>query len=609
MSKSKQLRTQSGDQVKILSEHNLPLEDILKSNRHISPEDEKVFFEPSLDDLHDPFLMPDMELAVKRILEAREKKERVVVFGDYDVDGVSSTAILYKFFREIGIECSYRLPHRVHDGYGLKKYFFDELAEKQVKLVVTVDCGTRDIEVIEYAKSLGIDVIVTDHHAVPERIPEWIPILNPKRTDSKYPFPSLAGAGVAFKLIHWLILSTEWTTQKLQDYIDLASLGTVADCMPLVGENRTITVLGLRQMKESKTSALRKYIENLDKEVEWDADIIGFQIWPRINAAGRMDSPLKALHWLLAEEEKVDAWLEEIESLNMARQEKVKFFTEDALSSVDTDAPVLFYLHEQLEHGLVGLVAGKLTEQYGKPAIVLCPHHSVKSEEWTTNGEVKKREYEKEATFRHSEWSEVQWRTYNASGQLDSSQTQNDKNPELVASCRSPEWCHLVELLDACKDFFVRYGGHRQAAGFTIEAEKLADFQRVITEKFSEKYGNAENLPKKTINVECTINPESLHLKTLKTIDRFRPFGIGNPKPLFLLQDVTITECRTIGSEWSHLSLRFSENPEVKLLYWKWAENKSSLEVGNIVSLVIELDRNEWNGKVSVQGVVRELLL
>ncbi len=244
MTKSKTLTAQDGQNIKILfTEDYGDIGDVLEKNRNIEDEN---FFSPSLAGLHDPYLMPDMERAVARIMEARERHERVVIFGDYDVDGVSSTAILFRFFREIGIEVSYRLPHRVHDGYGLKSYFFDELASKNVKLVVTVDCGTRDIEPIRHAKSLGIDVIVTDHHAVPEVIPdEVIAIVNPKRKDSIYPFPNLAGAGVAFKLLHALVIAIENEKQKnggsgdeieniLTRYIDLASLGTVADCMPLI---------------------------------------------------------------------------------------------------------------------------------------------------------------------------------------------------------------------------------------------------------------------------------------------------------------------------------------------------------------------------------------
>ena len=200
---SKNMYTLSGNQLHILSESIENLEKTLRKNRKITPENEEIFFSPTIEHLHDPFLLPDMEKAVKRILEARERQERIVIFGDYDVDGVSSTAILVRFLADIGCLISYRLPHRVHDGYGLKSYFFDELATKDVKLVITVDCGTRDIEPIRHAHSLGIDVIVTDHHAVPDTIPEEvIAIINPKRQDSEYPFRDLAGAGVAFKLLH-----------------------------------------------------------------------------------------------------------------------------------------------------------------------------------------------------------------------------------------------------------------------------------------------------------------------------------------------------------------------------------------------------------------------
>lgn len=212
-----------------------------------------------------------------------------------------------------------------------------------------------------------------------------------------------------------------------------------------------------------------------------------------------MDSPLKALQWLLADESRVDGWLQEIESLNSRRQEVVKEFTKKALEKVDTTAPVLFYLDNELEHGLIGLVAGRLTEEYARPTIVLCPHES---------GDPKKSSF--------------------------------------VASCRSPHWCNLVELLDECKEFFVRYGGHRQAAGFTIEPEKFDAFQQALRDKFTEKYGALETLPKKTIEIDTVLDPQDLTQETLEIIDQFRPFGIGNPRPLFLLENVTITESRAL---------------------------------------------------------------
>lgn len=588
MTKSKALTTLDGQIIDILHADNYTfLEIVLKNNRNIT---DLKFFDPSLSDLHDPYLMPDMEKAVERIIEAKNKKERVIIFGDYDVDGVSSTAILVRFFREIGIEVSFRLPHRVHDGYGLKNYFFTELAEKNVSLVITVDCGTRDIEPIRYAKTLGIDVIVTDHHAVPEIIPEEvIALLNPKRKDSLYPFPSLAGAGVAFKLLHGILQkiseNKENENEVLMKYIDFASLGTVADCMPLIGENRTITALWLKQMKKSESSALRKYIENLDKEPDGDADIIGFQIGPRINAAGRMDSPLKALHWLLATEDRVDDWLLEVENLNAKRQEEVKKYTEDALMNVDTSLPILFYTHDQIEHGLIGLVAGRLTEAYGKPAIVLCKQHEPKARA------IPNREYEKNIENIPKE----------------------ELHSFLVASCRSPEWCNLVELLDTCKEYFARYGWHRQAAGFTIEQSRLEEFKSTIEERFSERY-DRNNLPKKTLKVECILQPQDASITTLNLIDRFRPFGIGNMKPLFLLENLTIKEVRILWKEANHLSIIFLEIPNIKCLLWNFHEifEKGAWKIptpGDIISPIASLDRNIWNGRESVQIMIKNILL
>lgn len=211
----------------------------------------------NLDDLYDPYLLADMDKAVLRIKTAKANNERVIIFGDYDVDGVTSTSILMHFFKKIGMQISYRLPHRIHDGYGLKPYFIDEAKKLGVSLIITVDCGTRDIEIIEYAKTLGVDVIVTDHHAVPERIPEAaVAIINPKRTDCPYPFKHLAGAGVAFKLMMALareyIPEAEYKTY-LRESIDLAAIGTVADCMSLIGENRIIVQEGLKQLKQSRS--------------------------------------------------------------------------------------------------------------------------------------------------------------------------------------------------------------------------------------------------------------------------------------------------------------------------------------------------------------------
>ncbi len=577
------MQTHGGHTVNILSTSTDNLYETLLKNRNIQVSDHELFFHPKITDLHDPYLMPDMEIAVNRILRARALWERIVIFWDYDVDGVSSTAILVKFLSEIGCLVSYRLPHRVHDGYGLKEYFFDELKEKMVTLVITVDCGTRDIWPIRHAKSLGIDVIVTDHHAVPDIIPEEVvAIVNPKRKDSVYPFQGLAGAGVAFKLLHGILISMKHPAidETLTRYIDFASLGTVADCMPITWENRVITTLGLRQMQQSESFGLRKFLE-WREQIEGNADIIGFQIGPRINAAGRMDTPLIALRWLLAWEGRTDEFFGELEHLNETRKWTTETHFQKALDNVDTSKPVLFYDASDLEHGIIGLVAGRLTEIYNKPTIVIKKWHDhpLTSRKWDT---VSVQESQSPLSCVITDLS--------------------------IASCRSPEWCNLIELLDHSKDFFVRYGGHRQAAGFTIETSKIGAFKEAIWKQIALVHDIA-NLPKKILSVECTLSPDEITTTTLEDIDHFRPFGIGNPKPLFLLENVTIASTKPLGQEERHLSITLSENPALKLLLWNASDKKAHLMPWNIVSLVIEIDRNEWKWRVSVQIIIRDIII
>ncbi len=576
------MQTQGGHTVNILSTYNNDLYEILLKNRNLKNEELSSFFDPQITDLHDPYLMPDMENAVTRVLLAREQKERIVIFGDYDVDGVSSTAILVKFLTEIWCIVSYRLPHRVHDGYGLKEYFFDELKEKDVKLVITVDCGTRDIGPIKHAKSLGIDVIVTDHHAVPDNIPEEvIAIVNPKRKDSIYPYHGLAGAGVAFKLLHGILIGmkSQNINETLIHYVDFASLGTVADCMPITWENRVITTLGLRQMQQSESIGLRNFLEWRD-QVEGNADIIGFQIWPRINAAGRMDTPLTALRWLLAWEWRTDEFFGELEHLNETRKWTTETHFQKALENIDTSKPILFYDARDLEHGIIGLVAWRLTEIYNKPTIVIKNGHDhpLTSRKWDTVS-------------------------------VENSIAVDTTGIELsIGSCRSPEWCNLIELLDHCKEYFVRYGGHRQAAGFTIETGKVWAFKEAMWKQIACVH-DISSLPTKTLIIECPLPPTSITIDLLTEIDHFRPFGIGNLKPLFILENVTIATTKPLGQEEKHLSISISENPSLKLLLWNASDKKAHLSPGNIVSLIIEIDRNEWKGKVSVQIIIRDIVL
>lgn len=558
--------TTKWQEVVILSENEENIEKILLENRGLEKannEELEKFFNPKISDLHNPFLMPDIREAIVRIVNAVKKWEKIVVFGDYDVDGVSSTAVVVKFLsEEMKAKVSYRIPHRSKDGYGLKEYFFDELAEKWVTLVVTVDCGTRDILPIAHAKKLWIDVVVTDHHAVPDIIPtEVIGILNPKRKDSNYPFSNLAGAGVAFKLIHGILLTLEkidknyeWKVEEiLTKYIDIASLGTVADCMPLIDENRIITTLGLKQMKNSSSAGLKKYVAEI-KNLEWNADIIGFQIWPRINASGRMDTPITALRWLLSGEDRCDEFLEELEKLNSERKNIVVDFVEKAIENINLENPILYFFDQNLEHGIIGLVAGRLTEKFNRVTFSLCEHHEA------------------------------------------------DGSISYVASCRAPEWCNLMEILDDSKELFLRYGGHKQAAGFSVKPENLEALKEKTTKKFYEMY---PQIPESTIKVEAKINPYNINLELLEKTEKFKPFWIWNPKPQWLFEDVTITEIRTIGTEAKHLKISIKENPLLPILFWNGAEEMENLKIWEKFSLIVDFEKNFFNQKETIQAILK----
>lgn len=538
------------------SEKNQNIEEILLENRGIKSSELDSFFEPSIENLFDPFLFVGMDRAVAKILEMRDKKGRVVVFWDYDVDGVSSTAMLSKFLAEIWVEVSYRLPHRVNDGYWLKSHFIDDIAEKNVKLLITVDCGTRDIEVINYAKTKKIEMIITDHHAVPEIIPEnVVALINPKLKNSPYPNSNLSGSGVAFKLLHALTLTLfpkNEVEKILKKYIDLAMLGTVADCMPLVWENRIIAFAWLKQLKNTSSHWLKKLIEwtNWDS---LDADIVWFKIWPKLNAAGRMDSPYKALKVLLAWEKNLDEVMDEIETLNTKRKISTEKFYKKAGEVIRWNESVIFFNSTEIEHWIIWLIAGRLCETYNRVAIVL-------KDEW-------------------------------------------DK---LVASCRSPENISIIDVLEEMKDLFLFFGGHNWAAGFTITKKNYSEFKKTIEKKVAHLSCNLNT--DKILNVDCPLNIEEINYKLLENIEKMRPFGIWNPKPLFLIKNFKYTVLNFLWKDEKHLKfITNDKNINTKAFgFWDYfREIKESKKI----SLIVEIERNLWNGKTSIDLNIKDILL
>jgi len=516
--------------------------------------DEDELLEKSLDDLYDPYLLAGMKDAVERIKIAKEKNERMIVFGDYDVDGVTSTSILMHLFKKLEFQVSYRVPHRVHDGYGMKKKFIDELAPLGVTLIITVDCGTRDIEVIQYAKEKGIDVIVTDHHAVPEVIPEEaIAVINPKRKDCPYPFTGLAGAWVAYKVMMAVAreyMDDETYKHYLRESIDIAAIGTVADCMTLTGENRIIVTEWLKQLKKSRSKGIRTLIEDKIHD-DLDADVFGFLIGPRLNAAGRMDTPYKAVNLILNNGSSLDKTLREVEELNDKRKLKTAEFVEKALDSINAEDNILFYDSSDIEHGIIGIIAGRLTEKFYRPSIVLI-----------------------------------------------------DEGDKLVASCRSPEYFSIVEVLEKFQDYLVAYGGHKGAAGFTILKEKFPEFrEKVIAEL------NAMDFSQhiKEVVVDKCIRLDEIGFKLIASMNRYKPFGLWNPKPVFMIENFEPEKVAFLWRWRDHI--KFETRFGFKVFAFGFGEHMDSLKKQDRFDVIFDISEDSWMGKKGIMMRVIDVVL
>lgn len=514
--------------------------------------------ESSIDDLHDPYLLTDMDKAVKRIKEAKENDERVFIFWDYDVDGVTSTSILMHFFKKIWLQISYRLPHRVKDGYWLKKYFVDEAKELWVSLIITVDCGTRDAEVIKHGKQLWVDIIVTDHHAVPDNTTnDAVAMINPKRPDCEYIYKNLAWAWVAFKLMQALAYEY-FPAKEAREYIiesiDIAAIWTVADCMRLTWENRIIVQEWLKQIKKSRSNWIRKLIEDKIHE-DLDADLFGFTIWPRLNAAGRMDSPYKAVNLILNNGDSLNKTIAEIEQLNEQRKFLTKEFVNDAMNKIDKNANLVFYISPAIEHGIIWIVAWRITEQFYRPCICM-------KDEW-------------------------------------------DK---LVASCRSPEFFSIIDLLDKFKEYYIGYGWHKQAAWFSISKEKFPEFRSKIMEEMNKL--NFSHY-KKEILVDKVIKLEELWFNFLNKVNRYKPFWIGNLKPVFMVENLDYEKMEFLGQWRDHL--RFTTKHWFKIFafyMWDYYEKlKIWAREWRKIDLIFDVSEDSWMGKKNLMLKVVDIVL
>lgn len=534
------------------------IEKILENRGLNDPADLARFVKPDFEkDFHDPYLLRGMDSAVERVYEAVEKQERIIVYGDYDVDGISAAAIMVIALRHLGAQVSYRLPHRLEDGYGLSMKFIDEFEKIGVGLLITVDCGVSNADEIKKAKQQGIDVIVTDHHKIPEKYPEHaFEVLHPMREDGNYPYKWLTGAGVAFKFAHALLQKDghgQEHNSLIFSLLDLASLGTVADCGPITGENRLIVKKGLEMLPDTKWHGL-KFLQDMarvDPSKPYNTHTIGFQIAPRINAAGRIDSPYFALQ-LLIQSEKSDTTrrlAEKLEKLNYERQKMTREALSEAEQRINKPENKNIYIeYDKNWHvGIIGLVAGKISEKYTRPAIVL-----------------------------------------------------QDFGDYLVASARSPGFFNIIETITKLSPFLDNFGGHAQAAGFSIQKKYLKEFIKKMRESSENILKNADL--KAILDIDCEIKVEDINWKTLELLESLEPYGISNERPKFLLKDAQVDYVKNIGKQASHLTFNVSkEGKTIRSIGFNMGRFVDYARKHRTLDIVFQLERNSWKGKNSIE--------
>ena len=544
----------------LLKEVPGPAASILKSRGINSPKDLRFFLQPPHRLPYCPLRLSGMEAALQRLGSAINRAKSspgegsIGIVGDFDVDGITGTAILAEGLEDCGLHTETYLPHRVSEGHGLSLEAVDYLSNRGVELIVTVDCGVASRDEVEAARRLGIDVIITDHHVPPEAPPSATAIINPCISGNEYPFPHLCGAGLAFKLMQGLY---QLQGRALPPTLfELAALGTISDMVPLVDENRYLVQEGLKELGRTRRPGLKAMYRLAGlSEKPITTETVSFQIAPRLNAAGRMGHARDSLRLLTTKcDSEADALAHQLESQNRDRQSLTRRVYAKALSYVtdlESVPPLVIYSEPEITPGVAGLVAGRLAEAFGRPAIALAP---------------------------------VDEET-------------------LIASGRSIPGFDLVEALNDCADLFVRHGGHPQAAGFTIKRENVATLQTRLTKIASKQLKNQEI--RQELAVDSEIRLSELTPKLLGLLKELEPFGEANPKPLFLTRDLAVTQVWRMGENAQHLKLMVADGRR-KLPALAFNRADEWLEGAAKVDLVYTLSLDRWKGKEQLNLIVED---
>ena len=533
------------------------------------------FIRRERDGFYDPYLLPDMRAAVGTIVSAVERKEKIVIYGDYDADGVTSVSVLYLFLKGVGADVSYYIPKR-SEGYGMSCGAIRKIADDGVKLIITVDTGITAIEEIKLAGELGVDVVVTDHHECMDEIPTAAAVVNPQRRDSEYPFPYLAGVGVVYKLC--CALDAEYngdggiagaSLRISERFGDLVAIGTVADVMPVLDENRLIVSYGLRRIDNSTRPGLRALMEasasgqdgtKKAKRPRVTSGYISFTLAPRINAAGRIaDATLAVEMFLSTDEAKAKALAERLCEVNRERQMLENVIAESAYEKIESSHdfehdPVIVVADEGWHNGIIGIVASRVTEKYGRPSILI--------------------------SFEHG------------GGEHDIGK----------GSGRSVKGLNLAKALGECGEYLVKFGGHELAAGLSVERCRLDDFKRAINDVARRELDGAD--VETVLIADDELSPDEMTLRLADELRLLEPYGVGNPTPLFYTQNIKINDASGVGAN-KHTRLTLDAGGGISAMCFSVSPEQLDVYKGECVDIMYNLDVNEFRGERSAQLIVR----
>lgn len=535
------------------------IDDILKERGIITLEEKQRFLYPSFDKMHSPMDLPDMEKAVTRIEKAKLAKEKITIYGDYDVDGITSTSILYMFLKENGYRVDYYIPDRVREGYGFNIEALESIRDAGTTLLISVDTGISANKEVDFARKLGLDIIITDHHECQETLPDAHAIINPKRLDSNYPFKELAGVGVAFKLIHALAICFD-NVDTIWKYIDIVAVGTVADIVPLVDENRIIVKNAFDTIPSTWNVGLDRLLDvSKCKDKKINAGTIGFQIGPRLNVAGRLGDAKKGVELFITKDREIARQIaEDLDHENKDRQAIEQEIFNLAIKKIEEDKiiqenNVIVVAGEGWHNGVIGIVASRITERYYKPSIVIAIGDDGKA----------------------------------------------------TGSARSIEGFSMFDALCNGSHFLEKFGGHDMAAGLSLNRDKINDFRDHINEYA--KLMIDEEMLKRKLKIDCELSESHITIPMAEALENLEPYGVGNPTPVFSYQ-AKVYSTRGIGVDGKHLKMQlYTPDRLIDSIGFNMGYQERIIAKDEDIMIAGNLQKNEWLGKVTPQIVIKDI--